>query len=402
MDESVPTNAHNQPAPPPPAPTNPQMQPPPPVDQSQFSPPALPAQQHAPAQQQTPAPVAAAQPGTPFMPPARTVAAPVAAPGAMPMSTDLNFQPAPAPKRTKGLLIGGLAAVTVAGVAAAAFVLTSGSPDDEIGDDVIEVVTEREESSESFSFAAAATNAQQAASVSFDMSIDSPDGLMTMTAAVDRATGRMSMDIDTSQLVVDEFGVEGGDSMAMILDEQNGVAYIGGDFYDSIFAVDTTWLSMELDEAVSDTSTFDEIFTNPLDMTRVFGDLQPVDLGPETVDGESLHHYRVVVDAAAVANQPNLGDLTDEFGNIDEVAYDVWVSEDNQIRRIVFDVDDNGDLLGLDMWIDISPSPVDITLPDPSEVTSFEELLSQWTVEPDLEQVEPTDEITVDLQPIED
>ena len=66
---------------------------------------------------------------------------------------------------------------------------------------------------------------------------------------------------------------------------------------------------------------------------------------------------------------------------LDEVVYDVWVSEDNTIRRVGLDLVVADQANGFDMWIEVSPDSVEIPLPEPSEVTDIEELLGSWNAE---------------------
>ena len=299
---------------------------------------------------------------------------PGVAPAPPPPPFDAALHTAQAPKRTKRVLIGGLAALTAVSVAAGGFLITRGSGGDEIVDESIEVITDADRSNEAFSFAAATADITTARSVTVDMTMTMAGETTTMVMTVDRDTRRMLMDVDVSEMSSTEVGFDG--SIEMIVDEGNGIAYFSGEGYEAFLGADAEWLSMDVAEFGDDASSIDDLMTDPLSITGWFEDLEPVDLGTEIIDGESLQHYQVTVDPATLAP----GEAPDEVldGTDALITFDVWVSQDNQIRRITYGVDELDDVVTIDMRIVTSPDPVEIALPDPSEVLNLDELLGAW------------------------
>ncbi|MFK7916569.1 MAG: hypothetical protein AB8G14_00710 [Ilumatobacter sp.] len=310
-------------------------------------------------------------------------APPVSAPAHQPT---VPLLPVAAPKKQvrRGILAAGAGAVALAAVAAGALVITRDASEAVIVQDSTQLAADPA-ATPGYSFAAATANAQTAASVVFDMEIESPDGPMTATAAFDKASGRMSMELDMSQLVEDdESFIEIGDSLAFIADESAQVAYISADFLAGFIPTDASWISLTTDEFSVDDDVFGDVFANPLDIADVFGDLEPLDLGEVTVDGELLHHFEVTIDATTIAQLD--ADKIDEELAADmladddlallggSVTYGVWVDEANQIRRMTFDVVDDGEVGSVELWVDISTESIDIALPSPDDVVDMDEL----------------------------
>ena len=268
--------------------------------------------------------------------------------------------------------------MTLAAVAGGAFVVTRDSGDDVIVEDATEVVTDTHtESTTAYSFAAATESAQEAASVVFDMEILSPDGPMSATASFDRASGRLAMDIDLSQVEMDDEVFPTSDSIRFIIDEPTATAYVGADFLGGIFGpTDAQWISLDDGEFTISDDVFGDVFTNPLNIADVFGDVEPIDLGEETIDGEVLRHFEVTLDQAALTELGDDGMLTGDPALFDDAVYDVWVDESSQIRRLLFEAVDDGEVGSVDMWITVSPDPLDIELPPADEVVDLEELFN--------------------------
>jgi hypothetical protein len=307
------------------------------------------------------------------------LAQPVTAPPApFPVLTDAL----PSNRPRRGILVAGMAAMAVAAVAAGAFVVTRDSGDIAVVENVIvedatELATDSNaESTVGYSFSAATASAQTAASVVFDMEINSPDGPISATASFDRPSGRTTMDLDMSQVVADDEFIEVGDSLSFVIDEPTQVAFVRADFFAAIFGpTDAGWISLTSDEFSIDDDVFGDVLTNPLNIAEVFGDVEPTDLGEETIDGEVLRHFEVVLDDAAIAELGDDGLVTEDLAQSEfDLTYEVWVDESNQIRRILFDAIDEGEVGSVDMWITISSDPIDIALPSPDDVVDIEEL----------------------------
>lgn len=271
-----------------------------------------------------------------------------------------------------------MAAMAVAAVAGAGFVVTRDNSPSVIVEDATEIVSDPDvDGAVAYSFAAATSSAQASASVVFEMDIESPDGPMSATASFDRDSGRLAMDLDLTDLVQDDEIFEIGDSISFIIDEQSGAAYVSAGFLGEMFGPVDGWVSISDDGFSLDDEAFTDVFSNPLNIADVFGDVEPIDLGEETIDGEVLRHFEVMLDSAALAE---LGEDSIVAPDISQAAmditYDVWVDEASQIRRIVFDATSEGEVGTVDMWITFSGDPIDIALPTPDEVVSLEELFA--------------------------
>lgn len=296
----------------------------------------------------------------------------------IPVATDAS--PSQGPRR--GFLMAGMAAMTVAAVAGGTFVVTRDSGDSGstvMVEDATELATDSNtDGTAAYSFAAATATAQAASSVVFDMEIDSPDGPMSATASFDRGSGRTTMELDMSQLAAEDEFFEVGDSLSFIVDEPNQVAYVNADFFAAVFGpTDAGWISLTSDEFSIDDDVFGDVLTNPLSIAEVFGDVEPIDLGEETIDGEVLRHFEVILDAAAIAELGDDGLVTEDLAQAEfDLTYEVWVDESNQIRRILFDAVEDGQVGSVDMWITVSSDPIDIELPAAGDVVDIEELFS--------------------------
>ncbi len=290
---------------------------------------------------------------------------------------------------SKRPLMVALTLITVLAAGIGAFIVSRSNPDDAPDDATPQLVSDAETATDTaFSFAAAATNARTAGSMRLEMTADSPEGDVSMVATIDRASQRISLDADLSQLSTDESFFETPDSVSMILDESTSTMYLGSEFYGFLGGVGTPWISASVDDMDDGGDSIDEIFANPFEMDFLFGDVEPVDLGLETIEGEELRHFQIPVSlsdalAGGEGDVDGLVDLRDIEGieALDEVVYDVWVSEDNTIRRIGLDLVVADQANGFDMWIEVSPDSVEIPLPEPSEVTDIQELFGSWNAE---------------------
>ncbi|HYH34807.1 MAG TPA: hypothetical protein VD814_06620 [Nocardioides sp.] len=84
-------------------------------------------------------------------------------------------------------------------------------------------------------------------------------------------------------------------------------------------------------------------------------------VGNEQIDGESVEHYVFTVDSAAAAEaqgQPV------QPGMPEQVDYDVWLTEEDLMRRVTFDLGGVGAVLDATEW----GEPVDIEAPAPADV----------------------------------
>lgn len=339
------------------------------------SPPGLPAPT-------LPSPAAAAAPPAPATP------VPPAFPPPTPAPRDDGITPTPVPdprSSPKRPLMLALTLITVLTVGIGAFVVSRASSGDTLTDTSPNLVADADADTgtdTAFSFSAAATDASTAGSMRLDMTTETREGRTSLVATVDRASERISVDADLSQLSSEDSFFETPDSVSMILDGTTSTMYLDSAFFGLFSDAATPWISTSVDELDDGSDSIDMLFANPFEMDFLFGDVEPVDLGLETVDGEELRHFQVATTVAEVLadEESDFADLRDIDGieELDEVIYDVWVSEDNTIRRVGLDLVVGDQANGFDMWLETSPDGVDVPIPDPSDVTDLDEFFGSW------------------------
>jgi hypothetical protein len=184
--------------------------------------------------------------------------------------------------------------------------------------------------------------------------------------------------------MVMDLGVDAGGSLEMILDTKEKAIYVNSALLkDSGLSVDTEWLKMDeefLKEQGGDMTMFDTANVgNPLDAGAVFETAKSVtEIGFDEVDGVKVKHYEVMVDTQeAMKVSPQLRQQFEELGSDipKELTYDVYVDEQNQIRRTTVEMSVAGQKIAVDIVIKPLTEPVVITVPDPDEVTDFADLL---------------------------
>jgi hypothetical protein len=96
-----------------------------------------------------------------------------------------------------------------------------------------------------------------------------------------------------------------------------------------------------------------------------------IEIGIETIDGVEVKHYQVTVDiAAAIAALPQ-SEIDDALEGLDvpdidvpdTLVYDVWVTADNDLRRVSFDTELAGQTIGMQLDMTTSDQPLDIAVP---------------------------------------
>lgn len=95
-------------------------------------------------------------------------------------------------------------------------------------------------------------------------------------------------------------------------------------------------------------------------------------LGEEDVDGQQMRRYQVTVDAQAVLDA-SAGDdaAATSMGLEDEViVYDVWLDEDDLMRKMAFDMEGET----LEMFMDNWGEPQEIQVPEPDQVMDWEQM----------------------------
>jgi LppX_LprAFG lipoprotein len=88
-------------------------------------------------------------------------------------------------------------------------------------------------------------------------------------------------------------------------------------------------------------------------------------VGDEEVNGEQLGHYEVKVDTSKVKQ---LQELSTQAQLPEEVTYDMWLDDENRMRKMVMDLDMGAAPTKLEIELFDWGKPVDIAAPPASEV----------------------------------
>jgi hypothetical protein len=312
--------------------------------------------------------------GLPDLPPPTM---PVSAPPAVPLPPTAPF-PAPftteptvsvvihePPKRRRtGLLIAGAALVVATlGVGGTLLLLRDDDPADA-----------------TYSLTEAADQAASATSVAFTMTVDMLGQRVVAEAETDTVAGltHLSMNLGDAGLGVDS-------TIEMLSDANAKVIYMKSAFFDELgMDVDTDWIKMDAEflstMGGADGGLFGSAsWGNPLDAAPLFAAAESVtDLGFDEVDGVRVKHYEVVVDtAAALATSPQIQQAFDDTdGELPkDLTYDVYVDEQNQIRRTATTVKAGATKVTADIVITPLTEPLHLELPDPGDVTDMSDLI---------------------------
>lgn len=175
----------------------------------------------------------------------------------------------------------------------------------------------------------------------------------------------------------------------------DGTSYIKFPFFAMMFGATTPWISAPATEGEDLASSF--TFSMPTDPANVFSEYQDAgaevtDLGRETVNGVETTHYQAVFDTAAMIANASPDELAklEANGPLPQTVLpmDLWITDGGQVVRYSMTIDGT-DLAGTDatagdtsgfqqmvMTFDLLDmgQPVDITAPDPSEVTDVSQL----------------------------
>lgn len=273
--------------------------------------------------------------------------------GEPPISVVLHEEPK---RRRTGLFVGaGVVAVAVLGVGA--FLLLRGG----------------EKPTYSLKTATAAAAEQKA--TAYTLSIESMGEELSLDAEVDNTTGLGHMTM--------QIGGMGDGEIEILVDTPNEVIYVSSALFESIgLDVKTDWIKMDKEFLADsgDSTMFDAATTDSsFGAAHLLENAKSVeDLGFEERDGEKLKHYKVTVDAAtAIEASPQLEEqVTSIDGELpDEIVYDMYVTKDNQLRRIFIDLDVGTSVVKLDMVVRPLTEPLVIELPDEADFTDASELM---------------------------
>jgi hypothetical protein len=195
-----------------------------------------------------------------------------------------------------------------------------------------------------------------------------------------------SFDVDLGVLGID-FLTEG--SAEVIIDGGDGVLYINaGEVLPpaiDLFLPDVEWLSIDIDALVGGSDgESDGSSLNPLDLIDGLDvDAEgATDLGIETIDGVETNRYQFMIETTdALGSTSAIIETLDDLGlgidlpdlSIGEATVDVWVTEDDQVRRVEVGVVDEQAALVID--IESSGDSVEIELPDAGDVFDVSDLL---------------------------
>lgn len=234
--------------------------------------------------------------------------------------------------------------------------------------------------------AAEDTNAVSSGRFEMTVRMAGPPGEGTITM---RTTGAFSGDRSQLATTTEMTGVAAeelaGSPFGSMLDSETvvigGDSYLRGGMLAAMFAGrdadPTAWLKLTGDAAVG-------ALDDPTSMSiprDALGDLldgaigEVAVLGDEDVRGTTTTHYRVMLDADAIAGKEATAMAAEALDSLDAAPMDIWVDGDGYARRMTFgfDIDGGGMLMTLESFdlgaadIRIEP-PASFTEVDPSEM----------------------------------
>ena len=283
--------------------------------------------------------------------------------------------PAPSGRRRPALLVTAVVALVALGVGA--FVALG----DSSGDAGVTLPA-----AEAFDLAAAAQGTVDARTVEYDFTVSAGGlGTVTVSGALDNETKLATVAADMSTLLGLDGSLPIDGEIELLVDGANGVVYLGADALGGLLPAGSAWISIDLAvlaerSGVSLDDLRSEFVVDPAASAQALLDADnAVELGTEEIDGVTVRHYEVTVDlAAAIAAAPQAAEQFDaELGELDAVlpetvTYDVWVTEDNQLRRAAFDVTVADQTVSMVLDMTTSSEPLDLQVPaDAFDVTSW-------------------------------
>ena len=271
-------------------------------------------------------------------------------------------------------LIAAAGAVMALGIAALIAFAGSGSDD---GADV----------AEPYSLVAAAENTITARTVEFDLTVSASDlADITVSGAVDNESQLVSVTTDLSSLLTlgDTSIPFGGGDMTVLVDGSTGVIYLDASALGGFLPDSAGWVSIDLGTLAEQSGQAldglqDEFALDPSDIARSLLDTEDaVEVGVDTIDGVEVRHYQVNVDIAAALAAVPQAELDPAIGDIelpDTITYDVWITADNQLRRVSFGTEIVGQTIGMQLDMTTSDEPLGIELPADGDVFDLTGLL---------------------------
>lgn len=292
--------------------------------------------------------------------------------GSLPAFEPVPASMPPAGRRHPFALAAAVVAVVALGIGA--FVALTGSSS---GADV----------AEPYSLQAAAESAVAARTIEFDLSVSASDlGEVMVSGAVDNETNVVSITTDLSSLLaLGDMPLPLGDGeMTVLVDGSSGVVYLDASVLGGFLSQGAAWVSIDLGalaeqsgESLDDLAG--ELALDPTDIASSLLDTEnATEVGVETIDGVEAKHYEVSVDVAAMLATVPQADIDPALADIelpDTIVYDVWVTVDNQLRRVSFDTDIAGQSIALQLDLTTSGDALGVELPAASEVFDLTALL---------------------------
>ena len=238
---------------------------------------------------------------------------------------------------------------------------------------------------EPYSLMAAAEGAVSARTVEFDLTVSAADlAEISVSGAVDNESQLVSVNTDLSSLLaLGDMPLPLGDgAMTVLFDGDSGVVYLDAGTLGGFLSQGAAWVSIDLG-ALAELSgqSLDDLqgglSFDPTDIARSLLDTEnATEVGVETIDGVETKHFEVTVNITAVLAAVPQADIDlPEIGLPDTVVYDVWVTADNQLRRVSFDTDIAGQSIAMQLDMTTSDEPSGIELPAESEVFDLTGLL---------------------------
>ena len=282
--------------------------------------------------------------------------------------------PSPRGRRRPFTLVAAAAAVMALGLAALVAFAGSRSGD---GADV----------AEPYSLIAAAENTIAARTVEFDLAVSASDlADITVSGAVDNESQLALLTTDLSSLLaLGDMPIPlGGGEITVLVDGSTGVVYLDASSLGGFLPDSAGWVSIDLGvlaeqsgQALDDLQ--DEFALDPSDIARsLLATENATEIGLDTIDGVEVRHYEVSVDIAEALSAVPQAELDPAIGDIelpDTITYDVWITADNQLRRVSFGTEIVGQTIGMQLDMTTSDEPLDVELPADGDVVDLTGLL---------------------------
>lgn len=186
------------------------------------------------------------------------------------------------------------------------------------------------------------------------MTLKSSGGDMTMEGAVDLSGDQPLADMDMT--------VPGAGAMKMVMADGRIYLSMAGITEDGKFMEVPSDTLGPASDALKDIDVTDQFDTWSETAKKI------VLVGEDDVDGQTMRHYEVTMDGAAMAeSMPSVGEDAGVTADVPEdIIYDLWVDGDNLMRKIAFESEGMVTELRTDNW----GEPQDIKAPSADELMS--------------------------------